>query len=126
MSNLHDLFGDHLPPRARAVVGALDDARRESTGFLLSCGILPEVNESCTEGLHDRVHALSEQHFERQRIVQDLRAALGRHGVAGDALEDIEHVVISLVAADTTAAYLFGLAAGLGLGSLDHRLGERG
>lgn len=126
VNDLHALFADELPPNARAVVSALQDARRQSTAFLLSCGILPEINESCTEGLHDHVHALSEKHLERQRIVQELRTAIGRHGISGDALDDIEHAVTSLVAADTAAAYLFGLAAGLGLGSLDRRLDERG
>lgn len=122
MNPLQAHFTD-LSPQGRAVVDALTDARGASTGFLLSCGLLPEVNEACTEGLHDHVHALSERHFDRERIVADLHAALtGRLGE--DAVEQITQLVTLLLTADTTAAYLFGLAAGLGLGSLDRRLTE--
>ena len=122
MNPLQSHFTD-LSPRGRAVVDALADARRASTGFLLSCGLLPEVNEACTEGLHDQVHALSERHFDRERIVGDLRGALTGH-VDDDGLEQLTQLVTSLLTADTTAAYLFGLATGLGLGSLDRRLTE--
>jgi hypothetical protein len=113
-----------LTPRGQAVVDALADARHASTGFLLSCGLLPEVNEACTEGLHDQVHALSERHFDRTRAVDELRGALAEHGLEDDDVEHISHIVTALLSADTTAAYVFGLAAGLGLGSLDRRLAE--
>jgi hypothetical protein len=123
MNTLQAHFTD-LPARGRAVVDALAEARAASTGFLLSCGLLPEVNEACTEGLHDRVHTLSERHFERARLVDELRGALSGRGLVDDAVEQITHLVTSLLSADTTAAYLFGLAAGLGLTSLDRRLSE--
>ena len=123
MNPLQAHFAD-LTPRGRAVVDALADARTASTGFLLSCGLLPEVNEACTEGLHDQVHALSEKHFDRAKAVADLRGALATRGLGADDVEQITHLVTSLLAADTTAAYLFGLAAGLGLGTLDRRLAE--
>ena len=113
-----------LTARGRAVVDALADARVASTGFLLSCGLLPEVNEACTEGLHDRVHSLSERHFDRARVLDELRGALAARGLADDDVEQVTHLVTSLLSADTTAAYLFGLAAGLGLSSLDRRLTE--
>ena len=118
------LLGGDLPPRGRAVVEAFLAARRASTGFLLSCGLLPEVSEACTEGLHDHVHALAEAHLGRARAVEDVRAALQRGGLRGDTLDEAQHAVTALVTTDTTAAYLFGLAAGLGLGSLDRRLTE--
>lgn len=122
MNPLQAHFGD-LSPRGRAVVDALADARRASTGFLLACGLLPEVNEACTEGLHDHVHTLSERHFDRERIVAALRGVLTER-LGEDAVEQITQQVTTLLTADTTAAYLFGLAAGLGLGSLDRRLIE--
>jgi hypothetical protein len=123
---MHTLLGhfSDLTPRGRAVVAALADARATSTGFLLSCGLLPEVNEACTEGLHDQVHALSERHFDRTRAVDDLRGALAGRGLTDEDVEHISHIITSLLSADTTAAYLFGLATGLGLGSLDRRLAE--
>ena len=113
-----------LTPRGRAVVDALADARTASTGFQLACGLLPEVNEACTEGLHDQVHALSERHFDRARLADGLRNALAGRGLKDEDVEQISHIVTSLLDADTTAAYLFGLATGIGLGSLDRRLAE--
>jgi hypothetical protein len=124
MTKLRERFGDDLSPRARAVLDALGDARESSTTFLLSCGILPEVSESCTEGMHAHVHALSERHFERREALDELRASLARRGLDAHAIEDVEHLLTALLTADTTAAYLLGLAAGLGLGSLDRRLAE--
>ncbi len=123
-ARIDELLCGNEAPRARAVVEALLDARRRSTGFLLSCGPLPEVSESCTEALHDHVHALSQAHFDRQRALDDLRAALRQSGVTGPAFDAVDQTLTSLLAADTTAAYLFGLAAGLGLGSFDRRLAE--
>ena len=118
------LLGQHLAPRARAVVDALLDARKSAVGFLLSCGLLPEVSESCSESLHDHVHALSTRHLERERLLGELRRTLQKRGADAAALEDIDHALTSLLAADATAAYVFGLAAGMALGSLDRRLSE--
>ena len=123
-TSLHALFTNDLTPRGRAVVDALADARAASTGFVLTCGLLPEVNEACTEGLHDQVHALSEKYFQRKTAVADLVGALSERGLDDTDVEYIAQLVTSIVTADATAAYLFGLAAGLGLGSLDRRLGE--
>ncbi len=123
-TRLHALFRNDLTPRGRAVVDALADARAASTGFVLTCGLLPEVNEACTEGLHDHVHALSEKYFQREAAVADLVGALSERGLDDTDVEYIAQLVTSIVTADATAAYLFGLAAGLGLGSLDRRLGE--
>jgi hypothetical protein len=106
------------------VVDALADARAASTGFVLTCGLLPEVNEACTEGLHDQVHALSEKYFQRKAAVADLVGALTERRLDDTDIEYIAQLVTSIVTADATAAYLFGLAAGMGLGSLDRRLGE--
>jgi hypothetical protein len=54
MARADELFGNNLPPRARAVVDAFLDARTSSTSFALACGLLPELSESCTESLHGR------------------------------------------------------------------------
>jgi hypothetical protein len=121
---LHALFTNDLTPRGRAVVDALADARAASTGFVLTCGLLPEVNEACTEGLHDQVHVLSEKYFQRNAAVADLLGALTERRLDDTDVEYIAQLVTSIVTADATAAYLFGLAAGMGLGSLDRRLGE--
>jgi hypothetical protein len=124
MARADELFGNNLPPRARAVVDAFLDARTSSTSFALACGLLPELSESCTESLHGHVHALSETHFDREPAVARLRATLRDRGLSDEAIDEVEQAVTTLLAADATAAYLFGLAAGIGLGALDRRLGE--
>ena len=117
-------FGGTLTPRGHAVVAAFLEARKASTGFLLSCGLLPEVSESCTEGMHHHVHRLADGHFARKDTLERLDGVLRGHGLSDSVVESINHEITELLAADTTAAYLFGLAAGLGLGSLDRRLSE--
>jgi hypothetical protein len=122
MAGADHLFGSELPPRPRAVVEAFATARTASTGFLLSCGLLPEVSESCSESLHREVQTLSEKHFDRERLIKQLHEVLRARGLPEDAADDVENALAPLLSADTTAAYLFGLAAGLGLGSLDRRI----
>ena len=125
MARAHVLFGTELPPRPRAVVDAFSDSRQATTGFILSCGLLPEVSESCTETLHREVQRLSDMYFDRRTLLSRLHDTLRVRGVCEGALDEIDNILSPLLAADTTAAYLFGLAAGLGLGAIDGRLSER-
>ena len=48
-----------MTPRGRNVMGAFMEARQAATGFLLSCGVLPELSEAVTERLYRVVHQLS-------------------------------------------------------------------
>jgi hypothetical protein len=122
--NTKDTFGlnGSLTPQARAVVRAFVEARRLATGFLLSCGVFPEVNESCSERLHGIVHDLATDHLERKRHARALRSALRQSVRSPESLDRIDQELTALLASETTAAYVFGLAAGLGVSSLGKRL----
>lgn len=111
-----------LTPRARAVMQAFMKARSFAPGFLLSCGVLPEVSESVTERLHRVIHQLAGEQFNRGRHVRALRVAVGQIAQSPDAVDRIETQLTEVVAAETTAAYLFGLAVGLTLGALPERI----
>jgi hypothetical protein len=111
-----------LTPRARAVVEAFLEARHVAPGFLLSCGVLPEVSESVTERLHRVIHYLAGRRFERRRHARALRAAIRKIAASNEAFDHVETRVNALVATETTSAYLFGLAVGLALSTFPERI----
>ena len=57
-------LGAGLTSRGLAVMRAFHDARRYAPGFVVSCGILPEVSESATERLHSIVRDVSARHLD--------------------------------------------------------------
>jgi hypothetical protein len=122
--NIKDTFGlnGSLTPQAHAVVRAFVEARRKATGFLLACGVFPEVNESCSERLHGIVHDLASDHLDRKRHARALRAALRQSVRSAESRDLIDQQLTALLASEATAAYIFGLAAGLHVGSLGKRL----
>ncbi len=115
-------FNGSLNARARAVVKAFIDARRRAPAFLLSCGVFPEVSEPGTEKLHDIVHELSLRHLNGRHCDAALRKALHRCGTSTEARDRLEQELNALLTAETTAAYVFGLAAGLSVRTLEDTL----
>ncbi len=111
-----------VTPRARNVLRAFREARLAAPAFLLSCGVLPELSELVTERLHRVIHALAGERFARKRHLLALRSSLREAGRSPDAWDRVEDNVAALMAADTTAAYLFGLAVGLSIRTLPDRL----
>lgn len=111
-----------LSPQARAVLRAFDDAQGRAIGFLLSSGAFPEVTEAGSEKLHDIVHALANRHFDRRRLDRALRSSLRRATGSAESVDRVEAALTAILATETKAAYVFGLAAGLGLGSLGDSL----
>src|SRR5438093_1350305 len=99
-----------LTSQARNVMRAFMDARHLAPGFLLSCGVLPEVSESVTERLHRVIHYLAGHRFERRRHARALHAALRKVAASDEAFDRIETRLTALVERETTSAYLFGLA----------------
>ena len=111
-----------LTPEARNVLRAFMDARHVAPGFLLSCGVLPEVSESVTERLHRVIHHLAGRRFERRRLARAFHAALRKVAPSDEAFDRVETPLTALVATETTSAYLFGLAVGLALGAFLERI----
>jgi hypothetical protein len=108
--------------RARNVLRAFTEARHLAPGFLLSCGVLPEVSESVTERLHRVIQYLANGRFSRERHALALHTALRRATGSDVALDRVETQLAAVNAADSTAAYLFGVAVGLSIGALPDRL----
>lgn len=111
-----------LNARARAVVKAFLEARRRAPAFLLSCGVFPEVSEPGSDKLHSIVHELSIRHLNGRRHDRALHAALHRCGTSAESRDQLEQELNALLTAETTAAYVFGLAAGLSVRKLEDTL----
>ena len=111
-----------LTPQARAVLRAFTEAQARAAGFLISTGVFPEVSESGSERLHTIVRELAARHLNQTKNGRALDAALTKNCPALDARDDIEGAFNALLSAETKAAYVFGLAAGLALGSMAETL----
>jgi hypothetical protein len=122
--------GRSLPARARAVMKAFRVANFSAPRFMSSCGIFPEVSESASDNLHKIVHELATRQLNQGRHVRALRK--GIHRLAETApngkrsndklIERISDDLTAVLAAEATAAYLFGLSVGLTVRSLPERL----
>jgi len=120
--------GHRLSSRAQAVMKAFRQAKSSAPGFLSSCGIFPEVSELASDGLHRIVHEVATRRLQKARYlraihrrVQRLSGAHVKQGAAKH-LERISSDLTALLAAEATAAYLFGLSVGLSVRSLPERL----
>jgi hypothetical protein len=121
-----------LTPQARAVMRAFREARHSAPGFVLSCGVLPEVSESASDRLHGIVHALAERRLGKRRHMRDLQRSIRRLASRSkaatttrtglEAIDQIDTQLTALLALEATAAYLFGLSVGLAIRSLPERL----
>lgn len=111
-----------LTPRARAVLRALHEARRAAPGFVISCGVLPELSESASERLHSIVRDVSGRHLNGERHLRAFRRQVRGLLRSVKASDRMERHLTALIGAETTAAYLFGLSVGLAIHSLPERL----
>jgi hypothetical protein len=115
-------FATTLTPRGRDVLRAFVQGRRLAPGFLASSGLLPEVSESCSDQLHRVVHKIASTHFDRRRHARALQTALRRTTNSRTVLDVLEGHHAALQTAESTAAYVFGLAVGLAMSALPDRL----
>lgn len=114
-------LGAALTPRGRAVLRAFRKARQAAPGFVISCGVLPEISESASERLHSIVRDVAE-HLDGQRHFKAVQQELRREGASASEIDRSERNLTALINAETTAAYVFGLAVGLALHGLPDRL----
>lgn len=122
-------LGAALPPRAKAVMRAFRAAQFSAPGFVVSCGVFPEVSESASDRLHSIVHALADRHLGKRQQMRALKKWLRQLAQAGPApplraeiVDRIESQLTALLAVEATAAYVFGLSVGLAVRSLPDRL----
>ncbi|HEY5618812.1 MAG TPA: hypothetical protein VIK60_12790 [Vicinamibacterales bacterium] len=101
---------------------AFHDARRYAPGFVVSCGVLPEVSESASERLHTIVREVAERHLDGRRHMVSLQKRLRQELDSAEATDRIGRNLTELIGSEATAAYLFGLAVGLAIQALPERL----
>ncbi|SRR5581483_4048682 len=114
-------LGATLTPQGRAVLRAFHEARRAAPGFVMSCGVLPEISESASERLHAIVRDVV-AHLDGQQPLLAVQRDLRRQRSSANQLDRTERNLTALIAAETTAAYLFGLSVGLAMHGLPERL----
>jgi hypothetical protein len=123
-------LGRGLSPQAKAVMRAFKLAKFSAPGFVLSCGVFPEVSESASDRLHSIVHDVAVRQLQKDRHLRALQKrvkqlaakANGHTPGAADLVDRADTHLTALLAAEATAAYLFGLAVGLAVRSLPDRL----
>lgn len=118
-----------LSPPAKAVMKAFRLARSSAPRFLSSCGIFPEVSESASDGLHCIVNDVATRQLNKGRHVRALQRRIQQLSVSGsrrrsprELIERIGNDLTAVLAAEATAAYLFGLSVGMSVRSLPERI----
>lgn len=114
-------LGAALTPRGRAVLRAFREARLAATGFVVSCGVLPEVSESASDRLHSIVRDVAE-HLGGRRHLTAVQHRLRRGLASAAEIDREERALTALLNTESTAAYLFGLSVGLAIHGLPERL----
>lgn len=115
-------LGMGLTPRGRAVMRAFHDARRYAPGFIVSCGVLPEVSESASERLHAIVREIAEHHLHGHQHMLAMQRMLRQRLASAKDVDPVERRLTELLGSEATAAYLFGLSVGLAMQALPDRL----
>lgn len=119
-----------LSPQAKAVMRAFRVAKFSAPGFVLSCGVFPEVSESASDRLHSIVHDVAVRQLQKDRHLRALEKRVrqlaaksnGHKPGRADLVDRADTHLTALLASEATAAYLFGLAVGLAVRSLPDRL----
>ena len=123
-------LGRGLSPQAKAVMRAFRLAKFSAPGFVLSCGVFPEISESASDRLHSIVHNVAVRQLQKDRHLRALQKrvhqlaakANGHKPGSADLIDRADTHLTALLASEATAAYLFGLAVGLAIRSLPERL----
>jgi hypothetical protein len=121
--------GGKLTAPAEAVMQAFRLAKSSAPPFMSSCGIFPEVSELASDRLHSIVNDVATRRLGKrrharalQRNIQRLLASAKGADRPKQILDRIGGDLTALLAAEATAAYLFGLSVGLTVRTLPERL----
>ena len=118
-------LGAALTPSALAVMRAFNDARHHAPGFVVSCGVLPEVSEAASDRLHSIVRDIAERRLDARRHMRAVHTGLSQLPGRRSRADQIERHLNAVLGSEVTAAYLFGLAVGLAINGLPDRLLRR-
>ena len=99
---------------------AFREAQRAAPGFIISCGVLPEVSEAASEHLSDVVRDVG-AFLDQPRHMSAVQRSLRHRGASKSDIDQSDRNLTELIGAETTAAYLVGLSVGLALNSLPAR-----
>src|SRR5262245_35781257 len=89
-------LGAGLTARGRAVLKAFYDARRYAPGFVVACGVLPEVSESASERLHTIVREVAERHLNSSTHFRSLQRRLRGALHSAEATDRVERHLTEL------------------------------
>jgi hypothetical protein len=99
--------------------------------FMSSCGIFPEVSESASDRLHSIVNDVATRRLKKGRHIRALQRKIHQLVAASkpakkrhDMIDRISGDITALLAAEATAAYLFGLSVGMTVRTLPERLDQ--
>lgn len=104
---------------------AFGKARQAAPGFVVSCGVLPEVSEAASERLHSIIRQVAEP-LDGQRPLGAIQRRLRQSTASAREIDRSERDLTALIGAETTAAYLFGLSVGLAIHALPDKLNRSG
>lgn len=104
---------------------AFGKARQAAPGFVISCGVLPEVSEAASDRLHSIIRQVAEQ-LNGERPLGAIQRRLRRSSASARDIDRNERDLTALIGAETTAAYLFGLSVGLAIHALPDKFTRNG
>ena len=121
-----------LDTAGRSVMRAFRSARFVAPRFMSSSGIFPEISEAASDRLHPIVHSLAVKQLNQGRHLRALERQLHKLASSADSrnlnqrevMEQISAELTAVLAAEATAAYLFGLSVGLTVRSLPDHLDD--
>lgn len=119
-----------LDTAASSVMRAFRSAKFVAPRFMSSSGIFPEVSEAASDKLHPIVHRLAVKQLNQGRHFRALErqlhkltsTAASRKLNQRELMDKLSAELTAVLAAEATAAYLFGLSVGLTVRSLPDRL----
>jgi len=121
-----------LDTASSAVMRAFRSAKFAAPRFMSSSGIFPEVSEAASDRLHGIVHQLAVKQLNQGRhhraLQRQLRQLASRPTARKlnqrELMDKISVELTAILAAEATAAYLFGLSVGMTVRTLPDRLDD--
>ena len=118
-------LGTSLTPQGRAVMRAFGKARQAAPGFVISCGVLPEVSEAASERLHNIIRQVAEQ-LNGQRPLGAIQRRLRNSAASAREIRSQRARSDSAHRRRNDGGVPFGLSVGLAIHALPDKLTRNG